>query len=604
MRPGTASICQQCHAPLVPGARFCLACGTAVTAGGGAFAGATVASTASTLAGLGTPLAALSEAERQAQLSQLLVEATLGEFEILGELGRGGMATVFLAHDLALDRKVAIKVIAPTLLAAPGAVERFKRESRTAGALSHPHIIPIHSVRETPQLLFFVMKFVEGRSLDEIIREQGALPIRMVQAILTEVGHALAYAHRRGVVHRDIKPANIMLDAEGWAVVTDFGIAKVLESDSLTVSGAMVGTPFYMSPEQCSGKAVTGASDQYSLGVVAYEMLTGKPPFSGETIMEIMKGHFFEAPVSVELLRPDCPPALAAAVTRMLRKDPAERWASMDEAVAACEASPLAQDDPVRGEMIALARSSESLRRISRLSIPVSPIPAAWSRARPLTTSNPTAAPRPTLQGSLAEEPPAPASRSVLLPLLLAVLGLTAVGAGAAFLLRAREAALPPSPAGTSAGTPIQPESLPTEPALVADTAVPSDSGPTTDTAAVATAPVPAAPRPTPEQVEAERRQALTRYLAELRVRLEERWKARVINLEDVDPADQLTWRITMKAGRLDNPIPLGGSRLLDATAGVAADDAVYGTVPAPLRRGDFQFRVTFSAQGTVTVQP
>src|SRR2546428_636778 len=247
------------------------------------------------------------------------------------------MATVYLAHDLALDRKVAIKVLAPALLLmGEGMVERFKREARTAAALSHPHIIPIYAVKESEHVLYFVMKYVQGRALDSIIRDVGTLHIPMVQTILAHAGDALGYAHRHGVIHRDIKSANIMLDEDGWAVITDFGIAKVVQAEGLTMTGVTVGTPTYMSPEQCATRDVTGASDQYSLGVVAYEMLTGRLPFLGESTMAVMYAHFNERPRPVAELRPDCPPNLSAGVMRMLGKDPARRWPSMDDIVAVC----------------------------------------------------------------------------------------------------------------------------------------------------------------------------------------------------------------------------------------------------------------------------
>jgi serine/threonine protein kinase len=320
-----------------------------------------------------SPLAAI----RGDALLQALREATLGEYEVLGELGRGGMATVYLGHDIALDRKVAIKVMSPTLMAGEGMAERFKREARTAGQLSHPHIIPIYAVREHGDLLYFVMKFIGGRSLDSIIREIGPLPIPMVQTILQQVGSALGYAHRRGVIHRDVKPANVMLDSDGWAVVTDFGIAKVSETQGLTVTGATVGTPSYMSPEQCAAKELTGASDQYSLGVVAYEMLSGRLPFVAESVMAVMYAHFNEPPPPVSLSRPDCPPVLAEAVMRMLEKDPAHRFPSMEAATAAAGAAPLAPDDPIRTQMITLAAKGESMQLLERFSTPISNASAA-----------------------------------------------------------------------------------------------------------------------------------------------------------------------------------------------------------------------------------
>src|SRR5437764_2740275 len=272
MAPETETYCARCGTSLAPGAYFWLRCGTSVplTTGG---AGAAVA----------PPVRRPLPAQHNAQLDALR-KATLGEYEVLAELGRGGMATVYLAHDLAVDRKVAIKVLAPALLhMGEGMVERFKREARTAAALSHPHIIPIYAVKESERILYFVMKYVQGRPLDAIIQEVGPLPIQMVQTILAHVGDALGYAHRHGVIHRDVKSANIMLDEDGWAVVTDFGIAKVVQAEGLTMTGVTVGTPTYMSPEQCATREVTGPSHQYSLGVVAYERLAGRVPFHGDS---------------------------------------------------------------------------------------------------------------------------------------------------------------------------------------------------------------------------------------------------------------------------------------------------------------------------------
>ena len=355
--------CPGCGAIIAPGSSFCPHCGTSisVTPGG---AGPTVA----------TPRGRPAGAQYNTQLD-MLRKATLGEYEILTELGHGGMAAVYLAHDLALDRKVAIKVLSPALLLmGEGMVERFKREARTAAALSHPHIIPIYAVRESEHVLYFVMKYVKGRALDAVIHEVGPLPIAMVQTILAQVGDALGYAHRHGVIHRDIKSANIMLDEDGWAVVTDFGIAKVVQAQGLTVTGVTVGTPTYMSPEQCATHEVTGASDQYSLGVVAYEMLTGKLPFEGDSTMSVMYAHFNERPRPVTGLRPDCPANLGAGVMRMLEKDPLARWPSMDDVVAVCGRPSLRRDDPVRGEMITLAMAGDRSEGLDQLKTPTSPI--------------------------------------------------------------------------------------------------------------------------------------------------------------------------------------------------------------------------------------
>jgi len=378
MASETQSYCARCGTSLAPGAYFCLRCGTSVpvAASGG---GAAVA----------PPVRRAAPPEHNTQL-EALRQATLGEYEILAELGRGGMATVYLAHDLALDRKVAIKVLAPALLLmGEGMVERFKREARTAAALSHPHIIPIYAVKESEHVLYFVMKHVQGRALDSVIRDVGTLPIQMVQTILAHAGDALGYAHRHGVIHRDIKSANIMLDEDGWAVITDFGIAKVVQAEGLTMTGVTVGTPTYMSPEQCATRDVTGASDQYSLGVVAYEMLTGRLPFQGESTMAVMYAHFNEHPRPVTELRPDCPPNLAAGVMRMLEKDPVRRWPSMDDIVAVCGRPSLRHDDPVRGEMITLAKAGAGSALMAQLKTPTSPLVLSKSQTHPAVTPVP-----------------------------------------------------------------------------------------------------------------------------------------------------------------------------------------------------------------------
>src|SRR5438046_4755262 len=225
------------------------------------------------------------------------------------------------------------------------------------------------------------MKYVQGRALDSSIRDVGTLPIPMVQTILAHTGDALGYAHRHRVSPRDIKSANIMLDEDGWAVVTDFGSAKVVQAQGLTMTGVTVGTPTYMSPEQCATtEEVTGASDQYSLGVVAYEMLTGTLPFQDDSIMSVMYAHFNQPPRPVTELRPDCPPNLADAVMRMLEKEPARRWPNMDDVVAVCGRPSLRHDDPIRREMITLAQSGV---RHAGPKTPTSPIALSRGRPRP-----------------------------------------------------------------------------------------------------------------------------------------------------------------------------------------------------------------------------
>ncbi|HZH40947.1 MAG TPA: protein kinase [Gemmatimonadales bacterium] len=355
------ALCGTCGTPIAPGQRFCAGCGADVSGQQGNVATAFVSKQNMVRATMSATA-----------LHDVLRHATIGEYEILAELGRGGMATVYLGHDIALDRKVAIKVMSPALLTGEGMVERFKREARTAASLSHPNIIPIYAVKEGDQIVYFVMKFVEGRPLDSIIKETGKLPIQMVQQILQQVGAGLGYAHKRGIIHRDVKPANVMVDTEGWAVVTDFGIAKVTETKGLTMTGATVGTPSYMSPEQCAAKELTGASDQYSLGVVAYEMLAGKLPFGGDSIMAIMYAHFNDPPPPLTEARPDCPPEIVSAVNRMLSKEPGDRFPSVEDAISAIGVPALTPDDPVRTQLMTLAASNKNTEMLKRLTTPVS----------------------------------------------------------------------------------------------------------------------------------------------------------------------------------------------------------------------------------------
>jgi len=364
-QPIAPSFCSRCGNSVNAGAHYCAVCGNDVSGA--------QASLATEQIRVEPPRAGGDTMWQEQQ--ELLREATLGEYEILGELGRGGMAAVYLGHEIALDRKVAIKVMSPALVHGDGMIERFKREARTAASLSHPNIIPVYAVRETDHLLFFVMKFISGRPLDSVVKELGPLPIPMVQMILHQVGGGFGYAHRRGIIHRDIKPANIMIDDEGWSVITDFGIAKVSQAEGLTMTGMTVGTPTYMSPEQCMAQDVTGASDQYSLGVVAYEMITGRPPFSGGSMMAIMYGHFNDPPPPIEQSRPECPEDLKLAVLRMLEKDPAKRWPTMEAAIEAIGEPPAKSDDAMRSQLITLAQKSENTKLLKRLSTPISPTP-------------------------------------------------------------------------------------------------------------------------------------------------------------------------------------------------------------------------------------
>ena len=290
------------------------------------------------------------------------LERALGaQYEIGRLLGRGGMGAVYLAREKALERAVAIKVLPPETATDADTRERFRREARTAAKLTHANIVPLHTFGDVEGMLYFVMGYVKGESLAERMRREGKLPEDDVRRILAEVADALHYAHKQGVVHRDIKPDNILLEDEtGRPMLTDFGVAKARASGAtLTEAGAVVGTPYYMSPEQASGaRDIDGRSDLYSLGVMGYAMLSGRLPFEGESFQDVIVQHVTKEPAPLAALVPDVPPDLAAAVMRCLAKEPGKRWEdghSLREAIAeypvADDSDPSAPGAQVRAGM-------------------------------------------------------------------------------------------------------------------------------------------------------------------------------------------------------------------------------------------------------------
>ena len=470
MTQTTGYVCPRCRAPLEKTANFCANCGadiSGVWSADGEPLGKTIA---------------VEIDQAVDAVAQLLTNATLGDYDIYGELGRGGMAAVYLGLDLALNRKVAIKTMLPELVSRAGMVERFRREAQTAAALSHPHIIQIFTVKQTKELVYFVMKFIEGRSLESVIAEKGQLGVDMTRMVLSQVASALAYAHRKHVVHRDIKPANIMIDEDGWAIVTDFGIAKVQEAQNLTATGTAIGTPHYMSPEQFHNKVITGASDQYSLGVVAYEMLLGRKPFDGATYAEIITQHLFEQPADIRSARPDVPEHIAAAIMKMLSKDPAERFPDLD-AVAHELGVPQKTDGVVvRTEMISLAKNGPQKK--VRMSVPISPIPVT---RRQVDVAAPTVVEKPAKTG--AARPEAAARRRVPLVAAAAVI-LLGGGGFAVWKMQDGAPAVPPaatqqarSDSAASTASPAAPQVTPTG-APASEAGIANDS--TTSTARIA----------------------------------------------------------------------------------------------------------------------
>jgi eukaryotic-like serine/threonine-protein kinase len=260
-----------------------------------------------------------------------------GTYAIERELGRGGMATVYLAQDLKHGRPVALKVLRPALAVSMGP-DRFRREITTAARLQHPHILSVHDSGETAGLLWYTMPFVRGESLKDRLRRDGRLPLDEALRITREAGRALDYAHREGVIHRDVKPENILLTLDGDTLVADFGIARALGENEhrLTQAGFALGTPAYMAPEQATGeRGVDARTDQYSLAIVCYEMLVGQPPFEGPSGPAVIARRITSSMPSARAARRDVPEAVDVALQRAISLDPAERFGSLAELVRA-----------------------------------------------------------------------------------------------------------------------------------------------------------------------------------------------------------------------------------------------------------------------------
>ncbi|MGH9409425.1 MAG: protein kinase domain-containing protein [Vicinamibacterales bacterium] len=300
--------CRECNADLPAEARFCLSCGVRVE-----------------------PAAPDKPAD---PLRESLERAIGFQYRIERLLGRGGMGAVYLAHELALDRDVAIKVLPPEQANTPELRERFTREARTAARLNHPNIVPLYTFGEVAGLMYFVMGYVNGESLADRLHNHRALDSESARSLIVMLCDALDYAHHQGIVHRDIKPDNILIDAASDTPrLTDFGIAKTMLGDAhlttakLTTAGQLVGTPHYMSPEQAMGQPEVGsASDIYSLGVVAYEIVSGRRPFEGDNPMDVLAQRLMREPRSLGEIAGGAPADLTQPIMRCLERDPAKRW--------------------------------------------------------------------------------------------------------------------------------------------------------------------------------------------------------------------------------------------------------------------------------------
>src|SRR5215212_2622433 len=273
-------------------------------------------------------------------LASSLIGTVLSDrYRLESKLGSGGMSTVYLARDVTLERWVAVKVMHREMSDQPDQIERFRREARAVAQLSHPNVVSVIDAGEDGGHPYIVFEYVDGETLKQRIERVGPLPVDEAAAYAIEVGRGLATAHARRLVHRDVKPQNVLIDSEGRAKVTDFGIARSLESDGLTKTGRVLGTTDYVSPEQAMGSAVDARTDIYSLGVLLYEMLTGEVPFQAETLVGVAMKHVNEQMPDVQERRPEISSALAAVIERSTSKDPGKRYPDMSSFLADLEAA-------------------------------------------------------------------------------------------------------------------------------------------------------------------------------------------------------------------------------------------------------------------------
>jgi serine/threonine protein kinase len=459
--------CSRCGSEITGKSKFCPSCGLDLMAT--------------------TPVHAI--ATGVVQETDLVREALTAEYEIIEELGRGGMAMVYRARDRQLEREVAIKVLPFSLAFDSEFVERFQREARTAAQLEHPNIIPIYRVGRSGRVIYFVMKFLRGGSLSTVLGERKRLSPPEIRRLLVEAGSALGYAAQRGIVHRDIKPDNIMFDEFGQCMLTDFGIAKAASGQRLTGTGMSIGTPHYMSPEQARAQGIDGRSDIYSLGVVAYQSLTGTVPYDGDDSFSIGYKHITEPVPTPQLITAD-ERRLFEVIKRMLMKDPNDRYQSCEELVASIQGQPIAAAGSVRASLaVAVGAGGPTLSSpivagppliVSQATTPIES-PGVDRRLTPRERRD---LPRRVADRSVAMR--SAGSGWAWIWIVLAVLG---GGGGAYYYYQARGFAAGPAAAAE--------DSTPAVPAPPASDSASGGSGRASDSAR---APVPAPAQPAPAQ--------------------------------------------------------------------------------------------------------
>ena len=388
--------CSRCGTQFPEQSKYCPSCGLEV---GGAAT---------------TPVKAIAGGEMTEM--DMVKDALASEYDISEELGRGGMAIVYRAKDKQLEREVAVKVLPFSLAFDAEFVERFQREARTAAQLEHPSIIPIYRVGKSGRVIFFVMKFLRGKSLSTVLRDRGRMSPPEIRRLLLEAGGALGHAAKHGIVHRDIKPDNIMFDEFGQCIVTDFGIAKAASGQKLTGTGMSIGTPHYMSPEQARAQPIDGRSDIYSLGIVAYQALVGQVPYDGDDSFSIGYKHIME-PIPEPSLQSADERQLFEVVKRMIAKDPNERFQSSDELVSALEGGAVA------GGASSAARIATSTRSAAQATTPLP------KYADPLPKGPPGATERERRPMGTRPQPKEKSSAGMIIMLLLLVTG----GGGGAY---------------------------------------------------------------------------------------------------------------------------------------------------------------------------